>query len=263
MCVGPPDRLNSGTIGIEQAFYMQKKRYPKYEQIKDYVIKGIQSRNFTHAIPSENQLAQKFGVSRMTARKAVDAVEQGGFVERTPGKGTFVKKRQHYTTGFFRVRPFQKWADDLKVALTTEVLEARMVDAPAYVAVKLKPDNQVIVIRRLWYFDKKPVRYEIRYLRPDICAGILFEDLKSESIHSILINKYKLSLTRIDQSMAATVLSTKTAGLFNEDPGYPVFHIKRMTYSFDDPVTYVEYTMRGEMVFRDTFSPQFDPADFF
>ena len=239
------------------------KRYPKYEQIKDYVIKGIKARNFTHAIPSENQLAQKFGVSRMTARKAVDAIEREGFVERTPGKGTFVKKKQHYTTGFFRVRPFQKWADDLKVELTTEVLEARMVDPPAHVAGKLQTDGQVIIIRRLWYFDKKPVRYEIRYLRPDICAGILWEDLRNESIHSILINKYRLPLTRISQSMEAIVLSEETAQLFNVDPGYPVFHIKRMTYSFEDPVTYVEYSMRGEMAFRDTFSPQFDPADFF
>ncbi|MBW1890490.1 MAG: UTRA domain-containing protein, partial [Deltaproteobacteria bacterium] len=83
------------------------------------------------------------------------------------------------------------------------------------------------------------------------------------SIHSILINKYKLSLTRISQCMEAIVLSEEIAPLFNATPGYPVFHIKRMTYSFEDPVTYVEYHMRGEMAFRDTFSPQFDPADFF
>ncbi len=240
-----------------------KKRYPKYEKIRDYVIQGIKARNFTHAVPSENQLAQKFGVSRMTARKAIDAIERDGFVARIPGKGTFVKKKQHYTTGFFRVRPFQKWADDLKVELTTEVLEAQVVDPPAHVAKKLETAGQVIIIRRLWYFDQKPVRYEIRYLRPDICAGILWEDLSNASIHSILINKYKLSLTRISQSMEAIVLSEEIAPLFNAAPGYPVFHIKRMTYSFEDPVTYVEYHMRGEMAFRDTFSPQFDPADFF
>ena len=59
----------------------------------------------------------------MTARKAIEAIEQEGIVERTPGKRTFVKKRQHYTTGFYRVRPFQKWADDLAVPLTDKILE--------------------------------------------------------------------------------------------------------------------------------------------
>jgi len=240
-----------------------KKQYPKYEKIRDYVVNGIKARHFTHAVPSENQLAQKFGVSRMTARKAIDAIERDGYVERTPGKGTFVKKKQHYTTGFFRVRPFQKWADDLKVELTTEVLEAGVVDTPELVAEKLKTGGQVIVIRRLWYFDQKPVRYEIRYLKPDVCAGILWEDLRNESIHNILIGKYKLPLNKISQSMQAITLSEEISGLFNVDPGYPAFYIKRLTFSFDDPVTYVEYFMRGEMAFRDTFSPQFDPADFF
>lgn len=250
-------------IGCRWKRVAMAKRYPKYEQIKDYVVKGIKARHFTEAVPSENQLARRFGVSRMTARKAIDALEREGFVERSPGKGTFVKKRQHYTTGFFKVRPFQRWADDLNVELTTDVLEAGVVEPPAHVAEKLQSDGQVIIMRRLWYFDKKPVRYEIRYLLPDICAGILFEDLENASIHSILINKYKLPLTRISQSMEAIVLSRETAALFQVDAGYPAFHIKRTTYSGDDPVTYVEYTMRGEMAFRDTFSPQFDPADFF
>jgi len=241
---------------------MMQKKIPKYEKIKEYVIKGIKARNFLDVVPSENRLAETFGVSRMTARKAIDAIEREGFVERVPGKGTFVKKK-HYTTGFFRVRPFQKWADDLNVVLTTDVQKAQVVDPPADVSKQLETGEQLILISRLWYFDQKPVRYEIRYLRPDICAGILWEDLKNESIHSILINKYKLQLTRISQSMEAIVLSEETAPIFGVQPGYPVFHIKRTIYSFDDPVTYVEYYMRGEMAFRDTFSPQFDPADFF
>jgi len=147
--------------------------------------------------------------------------------------------------------------------LTTDVQEAQLADPPEDVTKQLETSDQLIRIRRLWYFDQKPVRYEIRYLRPDICAGILWEDLKNESIHSILMNKYKLQLTRISQSMEAIVLSEATAPIFDVQPGYPVFHIKRTIYSFEDPVTYVEYFMRGEMAFRDTFSPQFDPSDFF
>jgi len=239
-----------------------KKSYPKYEKIKDYVLSGIKSRDFTDAVPSENQLAEKFGVSRMTARKAINAIEREGLVERTPGKGTFVKKNQHYTTGFFRVRPFQKWADDLNVALSTEVLEARVIEPPAHVSKQFKSKGELIRIRRLWRFDQNPVRYEVRYLRPDLCAGILWEDLKRSSIHRILITKYKLALTRIRQSMEAVALQADIAPLFKVDAGYPTFHFKRMIYSYEEPVTYVEYYMRGEMAFKDTFAPQFEPTDF-
>ena len=239
-----------------------KKNYHKYEVIKDYVIKGIKSGEFRDIIPSENQLAEKFGVSRMTARKAIAAIEREGIVERAPGKGTFVKKDQHYTTGFFRVRPFQKWADDLNVTLSSSILESQVVAPPKHVARQFQTREQLILIKRLWRFDDKPVRYEVRYLRPDICAGILWDDLKNESIHSILITKYKLPLTKINQSMEAVALSEAVADLFQVLPGYPAFYFKRMTYSFIEPVSYVEYYMRGEMAFRDTFTPQLEPTDF-
>ncbi len=238
------------------------KRYPKYEMIKDYVIKGIKTRDFKDIIPSENQLAEKFGVSRMTARKAIAAIERDGIVERTPGKGTFVKKGPHYTTGFFRVRPFQKWADDLNVVLSSKILETQVVEPPHHVAKQLQTKDALILIKRLWRFDEKPVRYEIRFLRPDICAGILWDDLKNESLHRILITKYKLPLTKISQSMEAVALPEELAQLFQVDPGYPAFFFKRMLYSFAEPVSYVEYYMRGEMAFRDTFTPQLEPTDF-
>ena len=241
---------------------MTPKRYPKYAMIKDYVIKGIKTQDFKDIIPSENQLAEKFGVSRMTARKAIAAIERDGIVERTPGKGTFIKKGPHYTTGFFRVRPFQKWADDLNVVLSSTIVESEVVNPPPYVARQLQTKAALTLIKRLWRFDEKPVRYEMRYLLPDICAGVHWEDLKNESIHRLLINRCKLPLTKISQSMEAIALPAELALLFEVAPGYPAFFFKRMIYSFADPVSYVEYTMRGEMAFRDTFTPQLEPTDF-
>lgn len=239
-----------------------KKKYPKYEMIKDYVVNGIKARDFVDLIPSENQLAEKFDVSRMTARKAIEAIEQEGIVERTPGKGTFVKKHQHYTTGFYRVRPFRKWADDLSVVLTDKILEYDVVNPPKHVAKQFRTRDQLICIKRLWLFDNKPMRYEVRYLRSDICKGLLRDDLTNESVLSMLIKKYRLAITKIHQSMEAVALPAEVASLFLVGTGYPAFFFKRMMYSFREPVSYVEYYMRGEMAFRDTFTPQFEPTDF-
>jgi len=62
--------------------------------------------------------------------------------------------------------------------------------------------------------------------------------------------------------MTAIALEKETARLFQVDPGYPVFRIQRVQYSFKKPVTYVEYFMRGEMAFMDTFTPMLDNSDF-
>ena len=146
--------------------------------------------------------------------------------------------------------------------LTTRVLEARLIDPPKDIAEKLQTNGQVVLLRILNFFNDKPVRYAVRYLVADPCAGILWENLEQESIHDILINKYRLPLTKMSQSMTAIGLSAKIARLFNAEPGYPVFYFQRLTFSFDTPITYVEYYMRGEMAFDDTFTPQLDHADF-
>ena len=232
------------------------KKAPKYERIKDYLIRGIVSRSFSDMVPSENQLAEKFGVSRMTARRALGDLEREGCLERIPGKGTFVRQPEHYTSGFFRVRPFKDWADDLNVALSSKVLESRIVDPPDAVSEKLSFSGQLILLRILNYFDQLPVRYAVRYLRADKCAGMLWDDLEHASIHEILINKYQLPLTRIDQRMTAIGLTSELAALFGEKTGYPAFFFERLVYSFDEPITYVEYTMRGDMAFKDSFTPQ-------
>jgi len=238
------------------------KNYPKYEKIKDYIIQGIQSKMFTDAIPSENQLAKEFGVSRMTARKALDKIQEKGLLERIPGKGTFVKKNTHYTSGFFWIRPFKKWAEDLNVELTSEILDARIIDPPENIDKMLAHDGQVIIIRQRWFFDKKPVRYAIRYLRADKYAGMLWENLQERSIHDLLINKYDIPIHKASQSMTAIVLDGEMAPLFDVEPGYPVFRIQRVLYSAEEPVTYVEFYMRGEMAFMDTFTPRLENSDF-
>lgn len=235
---------------------------PKYERIKNYLMQGIAGGSFTDVVPSENQLADKFGVSRMTARRALGDLERQGSVERIPGKGTYVRQSEHFTQGFFRVRPFRKWAEDLGAQLTTRVRESKIVDPPDPIAARLETRDPVILLNILNYLDDRPVRYSIRYLRSEQCAGILWEDLEQTSIHEILISKYQLPLTRITQSMTAIGLPADLAPLFEESPGYPIFHFQRLTYTLETPLSYVEYYMRGDMAFKDTFTPQIERGDF-
>ena len=238
------------------------KKKPKYESIKNYLLMGIRSRNFTDVLPSENQLAEKFNVSRMTARRALSELERNGSVERIPGKGTFVRDSVHYTSGFFRVRPFRKWAEDINAELSTRVMQSQIIDPPRDIAAKLQFEGQTILLKILNSLDGKPVRYAIHHLRADQCAGIIWEDLQHQSIHHILINKYRLPLTRISQEMTAIALPQALAGLFQTTAGHPMFHFERLAYSYDTPITHVRYFMRGEMAFKDTFAPHLDHADF-
>lgn len=234
---------------------MSAKKPPKYVRIKEHLLQGILSHRFPDMLPSENLLARKFGVSRMTARKALQEIEKEGFARRVPGKGTYVKDRL-FSQGYFRIRPSRKHARELQMEHRSRVLELRAVPPPARVAEKLGHPAEVILARRLHFFDDRPVRYEIRYLRGDLCGGILGENLEVDSIHEILVFKYNLPLTRVWQRMEAVCMNEEVAFLFDVNPGYPAFHIQRITYTFEAPVTWVEYMIRGDLAFEDTFFPQ-------
>lgn len=232
-------------------------RQPKYKKIKKYILDGIAAHSFTDALPSENKLAEFFSVSRMTARKAMDELETEGHITRVNGKGSFVKTQKHFS-GFFRVRPFKQWAKDLKVTPSTRVLKAGVIETPKEIAGILDYPEQIIQLSRLNYFDKLPIRYAIHHLRSDIGAGILMDDLQEESVNELLATKYRVDVTKISQDLIAINLPADIASLFGVKAGYPAFHFKRTEYSNDKPICYVEYFIRGEMAFRDVFSPKLE-----
>ena len=227
----------------------------KFSRIKSYLIQGINIRKFKDKLPSENELAREFGVSRMTARKVLGDLEFEGLVERIQGKGTFVKK-QDYSTGYFIVQPSKRQAEELGATYSCQVLELELLSKPPdWIGTLLDYDGETVFTRRLHLFDCLPVRYELRYLRGDLCKGFLDENLEEVSIHELLVDKYELPLTRVWQRITAIIMSNDIAGVFNESPGYPAFNIKRLTYTSETPVTYVEYFIRGEVAFEDTFAP--------
>lgn len=223
--------------------------------IKQQMIQGMRAKRFTDRLPSENQLAATFGVSRMTARRALVELEAEGLVERIRGKGTYVKKTDP-AMGYFIVQPSRRHAETLGVSYTSRVIELRSLETPPpRVAERLAYDGMTILARRLHCFDGKPVRYEIRHLRGDLCASVLFEDLETTSIHELLVDRLDLPLTRVWQHITAVTLDPAIAAIFKEPVGHPAFHILRTTYTHDTPVTCVEYFIRGELAFEDTFTP--------
>ena len=65
---------------------------PKYKEVENWVLENISSGTFTFGdkLPSENELADQFGLSRQTVRHAVDLLEQQKLVRRVRGSGTYV-----------------------------------------------------------------------------------------------------------------------------------------------------------------------------
>jgi DNA-binding transcriptional regulator YhcF (GntR family) len=67
-------------------------QYMKYQSIKADLHKALENGTYRvgHKLPSERNLAEKFGASVMTVRQALSLMSQEGMIERVPGRGSFV-----------------------------------------------------------------------------------------------------------------------------------------------------------------------------
>jgi len=230
----------------------------KYLRVKQAVLEEL-TKPTPGFLISENSLAERFGVSRMTARRALQELRLEGFLSRQQGKGSFPSERR-FRQGFLRVRPFYEFAQNQNAQSKTQVLAADIRATPKEVGRQLGL-RRAVYVERLRFLNDEPVQRESRYLDPKLCADVLQHDLTAESIHDILIHQLKLPLTRVWQRLEAVALSDPLAHLLNQAAGAPALRLQRVTYTLEQPITWVEYLMRADRYFlEDTFIPTNAPV---
>jgi GntR family transcriptional regulator len=155
----------------------------RYEQIARYLRELIEVSDPGDRLPSDAELCERFDVSRMTARQAVQIVASDGLIERRRGAGTFV-----------RSQPVER---DLGSPLSfSEAMRARGMEASSKTlewgpvdpsegerqALKLGPEDRAYALERLRLADGIPMAIE-RAVMPEPLALSLEGDFDSGSLH--------------------------------------------------------------------------------
>jgi len=207
---------------------------PLYHQLRDLLREQIESGQLPpHTrLPSETELQQRYGVSRMTVRLAMGALVNDGLVYRHPGKGSFVapprvSKRFVSMISFteeLRLRGFRP---------SSKVLEAREVPAASDIALRLhiQPGAPVFRVRRIRYADGEPVGLNTSHLRVDLCPGILDENLAEGSLYKLIESRYGLRITRAERSLASIPCPATVADILGVRPGDPVLELRGVVYT--------------------------------
>lgn len=180
-------------------------------------------------LPSERELAERFGVARMTVRAQIDRMVHRRLVYRQQGRGTFVAEprlahTEHLTsfTEDMRARGFRPGARLLDVGTVeaSKSLAARM-EVPAGIP--------LMRMRRVRTADGVPMAIEETHLPAQRFPGLAEQDMVSGSLYDLLEHRYSVVISEADQRVRVATLTAEQARLLETRRGVPAFRIERLT----------------------------------
>lgn len=218
----------------------------KYQQIKQHILDKVESGQWpeNHPVPSENQLAQQFTVSRMTARRALQELSEQGVLTRTQGAATVVAS----LTSQSSVLEIRNIADEIQARhhhYHANVLALKMIPADALLATQL----QLTVGTNIGYScichyeNNIAVQLEQRYVNLERVKDYLRQDFTLITPHEYLCNT--APLTEAKHQIEAILPDALMQQSLSIDANQPCLHMHRHTWSKDGMVSYTLLTHPG------------------
>ncbi len=217
---------------------------PRYYQLKEILRERIRSGEWKPGslIPSERELSEKYGISRMTARQAITDLVNEGIFYREQGKGTFVSNRK-ITQQLIHLTGFTEDIRARGQLPSTKVLSAEMSPADEATAEKLRiePGTLIFRLQRLRLADDEPLAIEVSQIHFKGCERLLEEDLEHNSLYRVLESRFGIMLMEADQELEAGLVENDEAQLLSISPGSPVLFTRRTTYTErNQPIEYAK-----------------------
>jgi GntR family transcriptional regulator len=223
---------------------------PYYQQLADLLRHEISQRDWhgdVYQLPSENELADRHGITRATVRHALDVLERDGWIYREKGKGSFavIRRVEHELTQLVST------TEDMRQRgwpLSTQVLSLEQVPAPPYVAhaLDLKEGASIYELRRLRLVDEDPLSLQTAYLPVDLCPDLEENDL-TRSLYRLLETRYGVRLWNGQEVLRARCAAPHEAQILRIQGSTPVMYMERSTYAANGAaVEYLEAVWRGD-----------------
>ncbi len=225
---------------------MSSTTIPRYRQLKELIIRRISTGELQprDRVPSENELVDSTGVSRMTANRALRELTDEGYVERVAGVGTFVAD---FKTGL-HVLEVRNIADEIAKRgnrHSAKLLSCGEVEADENAAEVLRcdPAARLMHVRLVHCENDTPVQLEDRYVVPDFAPDFLDTDFASTTPSAYLSSISPLQ--EAEHVVRATMPDALTRQQLDMQEGEPCLVVTRRTWAHGRPVTFARLCHPG------------------
>jgi GntR family transcriptional regulator len=233
--------INQGTIDPTSPV-------PKYSQLRELLLGLMEEARLPvdAPIPSERELCQRYGLSRMTVRQAVDHLVSEGRLYRVPGKGTFVARPKIDMP--LRLVSFTEDMQARGMMPGARELDRRTVLAGAHLARAFGLDSgaEVHVVERLRTADAQPMAIERSHIPAALAPGLLERQLADRSLYDVLVNVYGIVFDAGEQTIEAAIADPSDAKLLDIARGSAVLRLEQRSYSGGVCAELVESTYRAD-----------------
>lgn len=211
---------------------------PLYRQIKTLILQALATGEWKsgEVIPSEGELAIRFGVSQGTIRKAIDELAAENLLLRRQGKGTFVASHDD-PRAFFRFLRLIPLSGGIEPSRSVPLECWRAKAGPeAARMLGLNVSDPIIIIRRLLEFSGKPVVADEIYLSGEIFGALTLEMLRDYdgSLYSLFESTFGVRMIRAEERLRAVPADRTSAELLGVAEGSPLLSVERVSYSYGD-----------------------------
>jgi GntR family transcriptional regulator len=184
----------------------------------------IESAGVGERLPSERELAARWGVARMTVRKAIERLIEEGRLERRHGSGTYTAQAPY--ARLFGLSSFTKDMRQRGLTPSSKLLRLRKVRASSEAASRLQipVGEDVFRFTRLRLADGEPMALETVVIPTSAVPDLSAKDLAG-SIYDVLWDRYRISPASARTTITPVLPDGRSAAALGIPPSQPCLHI--------------------------------------
>lgn len=208
-------------------------KLPKYYVVKKEIAESIESGEIApdEQIPSERELIERYQVSRITIRKAIDELAAEGYLYKIQGKGTYVKAEEVSSNLVSIVSSTEDVVrlgkHPSKKLVVSEIVEAGPKKAKA---LEISPEDRLYMIGRIMYADQEPLNYTLTFLPEKLFPRLPRQNLEKDSLYQLLQTGYGVKITKARRTMEAILAKAEIAEYLEIKEDSPIILFRCVTY---------------------------------